>query len=61
MDSNEIEKAYKEFDKAFRTYGFGVGEYSFHAVAGKGEITVDRSFSFPVTSKELFQMLLKVL
>lgn len=60
LELNEVEKAYKEFDKAFRTYGFGHGDYSFHAIFGKGKITVDRNFSFPVTSKELFQILLNI-
>src|SRR5699024_3658519 len=50
---NETEKAFQLFDKAFRTYGFGCGKYSFITPT----IRVN-NFEFNVTTKELFQTLL---
>lgn len=60
LKENDKQNAYKEFDSAFRNYGFGHGKYSFSSYAGKGRITVDREHEFAVTSRELFNLLLEV-
>lgn len=53
LKENDKQNAYKEFDKAFSTYGFGGGKYSF----SNGKITVDREHEFKVTSRQLFNLL----
>jgi len=54
LKENDKQNAYKEFDKAFSTYGFSGGKYNF----SNGKITVDREHEFKVTSRQLFNLLL---
>lgn len=63
LELNDKEMAFKKFDEAFRTYGFGIpNSYSFCGVRGIGEIRYpyDGEMKYvTVEPKELFNILLE--
>ncbi|RKJ27627.1 hypothetical protein D7X33_42790 [Butyricicoccus sp. 1XD8-22] len=63
LSQQDKENAFKVFDEAFRTYGFGIPKgYTFGYYGGTGQIRYymnDLEWEFEVDSKELFNILLK--
>lgn len=53
--------AFKAFDEDFHAFGFNDTKYCFARFNGKGWITKKGGYEFDVTSKQLFDVLVKLL